>query len=713
RELVIDYWYMPGQYLKIKIVTLEGTFIEFIIQGQKPAETPTSTTQYTLTVNINGNGAVTKNPNKAKYNTGETVQLIPSAATGWQFSHWTGDITGSANPGTITMDSDKTVTAVFTQKGYSLQITINGEGTVTKNPDKALYNLNDRVTLSATPSQGWTFAGWTGDVTSSNQQITLTIDETPEVTATFVPQTQQYTLTVTANPPEGGYVTRSNEGPYQLNDIVTLTAYQAEGYRFIGWSGDILGSNNPTQITITRHMIVTAHFEKIPVTLTLIANPQSGGSIAPDKLPPYKYGDTVQLTAVNNIGYSFTGWSGDLTGIANPAGIILNGDKTVTANFIQNEYGLRTYIIGQGTVTRTPDQATYHYGDRVTLSATPSQGWTFAGWTGDVTSSNQQITLTIDETPEVTAVFVQSQYTLTVTANPTGAGTVELSPAGPDYTYGTVVTLTANAYEGYRFKNWEGALSGSTNPAQITITGNMVVTAVFERIPVTLTRYVNPAGSGSIDVSPSGPYYYGDTVQLRAVPSAGYLFDKWTGDASGGTNPIMITLNGDKTVTANFAFGTGFDGPDWDAGWDNWANPPWHNAIGQGYGGTDAASSNSQDDGPFSSNAVDTRSANTITITFKWKVQNTEATDLEVLYSYISNPNSGPNSPDFYLLRQIGQPTQVSGAVSLGNGWYQLTITLTRTSHPNAFSQYFRLRFESDLSSNEIVWVDDVKISLG
>jgi hypothetical protein len=37
---------------------------------------------------------------------------------------------------------------------------------------------------------------------------------------------------------------------------------------------------------------------------------------------------------------------------------------------------------------------------------------------------------------------------------------------------------------------------------------------------------------------------------------------------------------------------------------------------------------------------------------------------------------------------------------------------LTKTSTPNAFSQYFRLRFESNLSSSEKVWVDDIQIAL-
>jgi len=40
-------------------------------------------------------------------------------------------------------------------------------------------------------------------------------------------------------------------------------------------------------------------------------------------------------------------------------------------------------------------------------------------------------------------------------------------------------------------------------------------------------------------------------VKLTAVPNAGYAFSNWGGDASGSTNPVSITMTGNKSVTAN------------------------------------------------------------------------------------------------------------------------------------------------------------------
>ncbi len=72
--------------------------------------------QYTLTVNTVGSGNVTLNPAGGTYDAGTVVTLTAHADSDWQFSGWSGDLTGSGNPATINMNSNKTVTATFTQQ---------------------------------------------------------------------------------------------------------------------------------------------------------------------------------------------------------------------------------------------------------------------------------------------------------------------------------------------------------------------------------------------------------------------------------------------------------------------------------------------------------------------------------------------------------------------------------------------------------------------
>ncbi len=60
-------------------------------------------------------------------------------------------------------------------------------------------------------------------------------------------------------------------------------------------------------------------------------------------------------------------------------------------------------------------------------------------------------------------------------------------------------------------------------------------------------------GSGSVTKNPDKPSYtQGEQVTLTAIPGSGYSFASWSGDASGNTNPLIILMNGNKTITANF-----------------------------------------------------------------------------------------------------------------------------------------------------------------
>jgi uncharacterized repeat protein (TIGR02543 family) len=184
------------------------------------------------------------------------------------------------------------------------------------------------------------------------------------------------------------------------------------------------------------------------------------------------------LTASADPGWSFDEWSGALSGSENPESITMYGNRAVTATFTQDEYTLAVSTIGSGSVISEPVQATYHYGDVVTLTASADPGWTFAGWSGDLISANNPTTITMDSDKTITATFARpGEYTLTV--NVVGDGTVDKEPDQPTCSYGDVVTLTATADPGWAFAGWSGAVISTHNSETITIAGNTAVTATF------------------------------------------------------------------------------------------------------------------------------------------------------------------------------------------------------------------------------------------
>ncbi len=63
----------------------------------------------TLTVNITGNGSVTLDPPGGSYPRNEVVTLTAVPDGGESFIEWQDDLSGSNNPETITMNTNKTV----------------------------------------------------------------------------------------------------------------------------------------------------------------------------------------------------------------------------------------------------------------------------------------------------------------------------------------------------------------------------------------------------------------------------------------------------------------------------------------------------------------------------------------------------------------------------------------------------------------------------
>lgn len=109
----------------------------------------TGATKYTINTSASGNGLIS--PMSGTYNDGTVISVTATPDAGWQFNGWSGDLSGSTNPETITMDADKTVIATFV-----LILSINSETfsnniSIIPNPTNGFFtiNLNDEVLKSA------------------------------------------------------------------------------------------------------------------------------------------------------------------------------------------------------------------------------------------------------------------------------------------------------------------------------------------------------------------------------------------------------------------------------------------------------------------------------------------------------------------------------------------------------------------------------------
>ncbi|TWT41977.1 hypothetical protein RAS1_31030 [Phycisphaerae bacterium RAS1] len=235
--------------------------------------------RYTLTLSrspSNG-GSITADPapTNGTYAAGTVVQLTANPASGYQFSSWSGDASGSGNPTSVTMSGNRSVTATFTvtpPQRYTLTLprSPSNGGSITADPapTNGTYAAGTVVQLTANPASGYQFSSWSGDASGSGNPTSVTMSGNRSVTATFtVTPPQRYTLTLPRSPSNGGSITADpapTNGTYAAGTVVQLTANPASGYQFSSWSGDASGSGNPTSVTMSGNRSVTANFTVTP-----------------------------------------------------------------------------------------------------------------------------------------------------------------------------------------------------------------------------------------------------------------------------------------------------------------------------------------------------------------------------------------------------------------------------------------------------------------
>jgi len=160
-------------------------------------DNPPTPTNYTLTT-TNDNGSISRSPDAADYNSGTVVSLEATADTGYKLLKWEGDYDGTssiANPVSVTMDTDKTVSAIFVAIGsttYTVTSTISpaNSGTVSPNPD-SVEEGSDTI-LTAAPAAGYRFSEWldedTTQIGTSSSLILTNITADKNITAVFQPE---------------------------------------------------------------------------------------------------------------------------------------------------------------------------------------------------------------------------------------------------------------------------------------------------------------------------------------------------------------------------------------------------------------------------------------------------------------------------------------------------------------------------------------------
>ena len=286
----------------------------------------------TYTVNVSANptngGTVTGG---STYNYGQNCTVNATATTGYTFSNWTenGNVVSSNANYTFTVTGNRNLVANFTLNTYSITASANpSEGGSISGAGE--YNYGASCTLTATANGGHTFVNWTenGSQVSSQATYTFIVTGNRSLVAHF--SSQSYIITATADPVEGGVVTGS--GGYDFGDLCTLTATANTGYTFVNWTknGTQVSTNPSYAFTVTESATYIAHFSINSYTISVLAEPEEGGTVT--GAGEYVYGASCTLEAIASVGFDFIGWTKDDEMVSNETSITFN--VTASATYI-------------------------------------------------------------------------------------------------------------------------------------------------------------------------------------------------------------------------------------------------------------------------------------------------------------------------------------------------------------------------------------------
>ncbi len=408
----------------------------------------------TVPVAIVGQGTVAKS-------CGSPVTLTAKPAPGWNFSGWSGSLTGNQNPATLSLSGSQAVTATFVPKALQLKVSVSGSGAVLLKPNQLYFDSGDVVTLTAVANPGWIFVNWSGDLTGDDITQPVLMNSNKTLVANFrllsdnsgiqsddfnaclvnsgrwsfinplgdaqVTMTgAQAQITVPAGVDHDIWV-NGNRAPRLMqpsqNTDFELEAkfeskveknYQFQGILVEGDANNFIRFNFQSDGNATS--IVAISFTNGTPNIQVNQIVADGAAYlrvlrTGDKwFLLYSYDGTAWVTnatltfthplTVTKVGV-FAGNAG-----SNPAFISLIDYFFNTSSPISPEDPVvNTFppvtIIGNGAVTRTPA-----CGNPMVLTATPAANWQFAGWSGDLTGSNNPITFTAQGEEQIIATFV-------------------------------------------------------------------------------------------------------------------------------------------------------------------------------------------------------------------------------------------------------------------------------------------------------------------
>jgi hypothetical protein len=323
--------------------------------------------------------------------------------------------------------------------------------------------------------------------------------------------------------------------------------------------------------TASNSFTLTSRIPNAPTSLHIVPEIIGAGSIYPDlSTQILTEGSNYTVTAVAAAGYAFSGWSGSVSTNAATITIVATSGTILKATFVKTSVQIVPQIIGSGTITPDISVQSLTLGQSYPLTAVPSPGYEFSGWSGSVTAQTAAVTFLAASDTTLTATFVKSAYKR-AKASFQGlvfnTNEVEQASSGSF----TLSTTTNGKYSGKlllagRSLSFSGALTNGIGSNNIVIQkGVAPLTIAFEMGAGTLASQM----TGNVSYTNWTASLAGDRLDYNAKTAPCPLAGTYTlilpgvdGNdqlpAGNGFSSVKVTSAGVVSATGTLADGTKF-----------------------------------------------------------------------------------------------------------------------------------------------------------
>jgi len=536
---------------------LISTKTEYIFNvGASSSEIVAHWASYSVALNKNDNNAgkigfsvddmSTQNTVSQRIVYGKEVTIYANTNNGYTWLGWYKGEEKVSDEQTYTFtmsDSD----LAYTAKWSKTTISVSSSSAGSVSGLSSTYKVGDKVTVTAVTNKGYTWDGWylNGEKVSSDLQYEIQITEE---SLNYVATWKYYTLTTSRNISAAGTVNSYWNQKVTVGDSVELVANTNKGYTWLGWyDGETLISSETTFTYEMPAESKTLIAKWTYYTLSTQTNNSEAGTYTALSDKKVTVGDSIELIASTNDGYTWLGWYDGETLISMETTytyVMTAESKTFAAKWTYYTLSTQANDSEAGTYTVLSDKKVT-VGDSIELVVSTNKGYTWLGWYDGETMISSETTYTyVMPAENKTLIAKWTYYTLSTTNGNVDAGDITLL-SYKKVAVGRSIDLIAVAKPGYSFVGWydgEKMLSSDATYSYVMTSESKIITAKWN---LTTYRIVYSFSKDNVEFESDLPTSYTigeESIILQELNNGNYYVDYWYYEGNEGKRIKIIDV---------------------------------------------------------------------------------------------------------------------------------------------------------------------------